>query len=61
MLTKQGVSRAPGEPGYYNWNWTLEAGSGEEATLLMESRLESLLSPYGVKYATTKTTLSELP
>lgn len=61
MLTKQGISRAPGEPGCYNWNTVLEAATGEEATLLMESRLGSLLDPYDVAYATTKTTLTELP
>lgn len=60
FLTKQGISRAPGEPGYYNWNWVLEAASGEEAQLLMEDRLENLLAPYGVTYACTKTVLTEV-
>lgn len=58
MLTKQGLTRVPGQPGYYNWNTVLEAATGEEAQLLMEHRLENLLAPYGATYACTKTVLS---
>lgn len=57
QLTKQGLSRAVDEPGYYHWNTIVEAEDGEEAMLLMEAKLSNMLDPYGVSYSTTKTLL----
>lgn len=57
QLTKQGLSRAPGFVGVYNWNCTIEAETGEEAELLMKARLGNILDPYGIPWSTTKTSL----
>ena len=53
-LTKCGLTRAPGEPGYFNWNWTIEATSSEEAGLVAEAKLQNILEPYGANYESVK-------